>query len=148
MAVLYAYQAFLAPPDPQKAGQQTAAKGPVNTTTSSSAATSPVVPAGPSPQPVVGETSERQTVVETADVEAVLTNHGGRLLHWRLKRYLDDLGKPVDLVPSALPANQPTPFALALSDPLLTARVNEALFQTSAPARVDATAAAQTVAFE
>jgi len=146
MAVLYAYQAFLAPPDATKGGQQAVAKSPV---TSAAPATAPaVISAAPSPKPVVGEATERQTVVETADVEAVLTNHGGRLLHWRLKRYLDDQGKPVDLVPTALPPNQPTPFALSFPDAQLTSRVNEALFQTSAPSRVDATAIAQTVSFE
>ena len=38
--------------------------------------------------------------------QAVLTNRGGRLLHWRLKDYRDNRGEPVDLVPIGLPASE------------------------------------------
>jgi len=87
-------------------------------------------------------------VVETADVEAVLTNRGGRVTHWRLKHYRDSEGKPVDLVPSGLPGNQPTPFMLAFDDPQLTGRINNALFRVSGGQRIDATNAPQTLVFE
>src|SRR6476661_162422 len=148
MAVLYAYQTFLAPPPPQpkKTAQQQSTTA--NEPASAASTTSPSVITAPAPQALVADTAEREIVVETADVEAVMSNRGGRLLHWRLKRYLDDMGKPVDLVPSALPPNQPTPFALAFEDVQLTARVNDALFRTTAPARVDVTRASQTIAFE
>ena len=150
MAVLYAYQAFLPspPPDPKKAPQQqsAAAKGPASSPSSTPA--TPAVAPAPAPQALVADAAEREIVVETTDVEAVVSNRGGRLLHWRLKRYLDDEGKPVDLVPSALPPNQPTPFALAFEDAQLTARVNEALFRTTSPPRVDATKSSQSVVFE
>ena len=150
MAVLYAYQALVAPPppDPKKAPQQQSAATKEPASSASPAAAPPAVVAAPAPQALVADANEREIVVETTDVEAVLSNRGGRLLHWRLKRYLDDEGKPVDLVPSALPPNQPTPFALAFDDPQLTARVNDALFRTTAPARVDATGVAQSIAFD
>jgi YidC/Oxa1 family membrane protein insertase len=150
MAVLYAYQALVAPPPPdaKKAPQQQSAATKEPASSASPAAAPPAVVAAPAPQALVADANERQIVVETSDVEAVLSNRGARLLHWRLKRYLDDEGKPVDLVPSALPPNQPTPFSLAFDDPQLTARVNDALFRTTAPARVDATGAAQSIAFD
>src|ERR1043165_1843613 len=152
MAVLYAYQAFLAPPplDPakvtQQQGQQKSGSAPAPPAAAGKAvAAAPTVPA---PQTMVGESTEREIVVETADVEAVLTNRGGRVIHWRLKKYVDDEGKPVDLVPSQLPASQPTPFALKFDDEQLTSRINDALFQVAAEGRVDATASAKTVSFD
>jgi hypothetical protein len=38
------------------------------------------------------------------------------VVHWRLKDYRDDNGNPVDLVPSSVPADQLSPFALRLDD--------------------------------
>ena len=94
--VMYGWQALFVPPPPPPT--QTQAK-PTPTATQAP-------PGTPSPQPVpveapaapdtsgpeaggaaavVSETGEREIVVETATVQAVLTNRGGRLLHWRLK---------------------------------------------------------------
>ena len=41
-------------------------------------------------------------------------------------------GKPVDLVPHDVPANQPKPFSLKLEDAAKTARLNSALFDRGA----------------
>jgi YidC/Oxa1 family membrane protein insertase len=90
----------------------------------------------------VSDTSEREIVVETADVEAVLTNHGGAVTHWRLKHYVDSEGKPVDLVPSGLPAISRRPSRF-VRRPQLTSRINNALFHVSEGARVDATSMAK-----
>src|SRR5689334_839658 len=127
MAVLYAYQTFLAPPPPEPvktAQSQPGKPSPTPPSTAGAAApaaqTAQAAPAAPVPQSLVGDASEREIVIETADVQAVLTNRGARILHWRLKHYLDEAGKPVDLVPSALPPNQPTPFSLVLEDQQLT----------------------------
>ena len=70
-------------------------------------------PSAPAPDAIITEPTEREIVVETATVQAVLTNRGGRILHWRLKDYRDGAGNPVDLVPSNVPAEQPRPFSLA-----------------------------------
>ncbi len=153
MAVLYAYQAFLAPPPdttkptPQ---QQSQPSQPQNSSQpeSTSAVVAPSPPAAAAPKATLGDATEREIVVETADVEAVLTNHGGRVTHWRLKHYADNEGKPVDLVPSGLPANQQTPFALIFDDPQLTSRINNALFHVSDGPRVDATNMPKTLVFE
>src|SRR6478609_1118440 len=97
MAVLYAYQAFFAPPppDPKKAAQQQSAASPASGGASSPATAVTPVAAVPAPRALVADSAEREIVVETAEVEAVLSNRGGRLTHWRLKHYLDDQGKPV-----------------------------------------------------
>jgi YidC/Oxa1 family membrane protein insertase len=154
MAVLYAYQAFFAPPPPDqsKPAQSPAATTAPATPPQPGVVTPPVVAAvtTPAPRVLVADAAEREIVVNTADVEAVLTNRGGRLLHWRLKQYFDDNGQPVDLVPSGVPANQPTPFALQFADEQLTSRVNGAVFKTTGDegGRVDATSAAKSLVFE
>jgi YidC/Oxa1 family membrane protein insertase len=157
MAVLYAYQAFLAPPpDPAQKPAQSQSAPPASSPPSSApppatAAPAPA-PAAASrlPQALVAESGEREITVETADVQAVLTNRGARIVHWRLKGYLDDEGKPVDLVPSALPAGQLTPFALRFDDPQLTDRANSAIYRVSGDtaAKLNATAAAASLVFE
>jgi YidC/Oxa1 family membrane protein insertase len=89
-------------------------------------------------------------VVETTSVQAVLSNRGGRLLHWRLKEYRDKSGAALDLVPSDVPPDQPRPFSLIADDPGLTTRLNDAIYQTGGDksGRVDATVAPATVTFE
>ena len=68
------------------------------------------------PATLTSEPSEREIVVDTATVQAVFSNRGGRIVRWRLKEYLDSQGNPVDLVPSGLPAQEPTPFSLVVDD--------------------------------
>jgi YidC/Oxa1 family membrane protein insertase len=158
--VLYFYQAYFAPPPP--ATPRSAASNSVPTTpaqTPSSSVTPPpptaqsgeAVSTGPrEPQAVVSDNAEREITVETPKVTAVFTNRGGRLLHWKLKDYRDNLGQPVDLVPKGLPASEALPFSLRVpEDPNLTSRLNNALYRTSDGAsRVDATRAAASLAFE
>src|SRR5437868_5466009 len=97
MAVLYAYQTFLAPPpDPNKAAQQQPAAPQASTSPSPAAAAASPVETSPAPQALVADSAAREVNVETADVQAVLSNRGGRVVHWRLKHYLDEHGKPVD----------------------------------------------------
>src|SRR5436190_5172903 len=96
--VLYMYQAYFAPPSPPPAKATTSTTAPAQTAQTGSntgkpATTPPEVtaaPAAPEPQAVVGESSEHQIVVDTAKVQAIFTNRGGRLLHWRLKDYRDN----------------------------------------------------------
>ena len=150
MAVLYAYQAFLVPP-PEPVTSSAPHSSPQSTTAPqapSSTTAAPPAAAAPMPEATLADTSEREIVVETADVQAVLTNRGGRVTHWRLKHYVDSNGELVDLVPSGVPADQPTPFALTFEDPQLTARINNALFRVSDGARVDATSTAKTLVFD
>ena len=105
--VLYAYQALFVPPPPTPGSQAPAA------TPAAPPQAKPASPATPTPTPeppaepaaaaVVGETAEREIILETPTLSATLSNRGGRILHWRLKKYRDDQGGPVDLVPSASP---------------------------------------------
>jgi len=159
--VLYAYQAFLVPPPlpvetqeppatpaggPPGALQPARAPGPPAEPAAAEAASPAALPAAV----VLGDATEREIVVETATVEATLSNRGGRILHWRLKNYRDSLGDPIDLVPSDLPPDQPTPFSLWVDDGPTTERLNTALYRTSGDAtgRVDAREREGAVLFE
>jgi YidC/Oxa1 family membrane protein insertase len=153
--VLYGYQALFvpAPPEPTATTPQAA---PQNAAPAAALpATVDAPPAAPPPAVapaavIVGDSAEREIVVETATAVATLTNRGGRIIHWRLKGYRDAAGEPVDLVPSALPSDQLTPFALRVEDAATTAQLNGSLYQVSGAAenRVDARSGEGTLAFE
>ena len=70
-----------------------------------------------------------------------------------LKEYRTDGGQPLDLVPAGAGADAVKPFALAVDDPAITARMNDAVYRVTvngAPAgpMIDATASPQTIVFE
>ena len=152
--VMYGWQALFPPPPPAPAPAKAATGAPAATTSAPAgpppAAAASSVPAPPSVEPVRGESSEREIVVETAAAEIVLTNRGGRVLHWRLKDYADASGQRVDLVPSNSPKDLPRPFTLRVDDPQLTGRLNESLYQVSGDTagRLDARSSAATISFE
>ena len=160
--VLYAYQAFFVPqaPPAQPATSQAAPAAPTGAPPSGAAPGTPqaapaqkAAPAsapGPQPATVLGDATERDIVVDTTTVEATLSNKGGRILHWRLKNYRDSSGQPLDLVPSALPPDQPTPFSLRVDDEQITQQLNTALYRVSGDAagRVDARTSEASVVFE
>jgi YidC/Oxa1 family membrane protein insertase len=161
IVVLYGYQAIFVPPPPANSTLQQ--KKPASETPSAPAATPPASstatpapsanaeqpPAGPSAA-ITSEAKERDIFVETTTVEAVLSNRGGRLLHWRLKDYRDKSGNALDLIPSDVPPDQPRPFSLVADDARVTSTLNDAIYQATGDAngRIDATARPATVVFE
>jgi YidC/Oxa1 family membrane protein insertase len=154
--VLYAYQALFVPPPAVSPSQEGQPAQPAAPPASPPAPAPPAAgggvaaaPAAASPT-VIGESTERQIVVETATVVATLSNRGGRVVRWQLKQYRDMDGEPVDLVPTALPMDQPTPFLLRLDDAALTERLNAALYRVSGDTggRVDAQTSEAGVVFE
>ena len=156
--VLYMYQAYFAPPPPRRpvapptaASQQQPSPGstPQPATSPEAPAFAPA-PSTPQPQSIIGESSARTITVDTMAVQAVFTNSGGRLLHWRLKQYRDASGQPVDLVPAGLPAVEQLPFSLRVDQPDLTARLNTALYRAGGDANghLDATHRPATLSFE
>jgi len=138
--VVYAYQAFFVPtapiePVPSVTTESPLAPGAAAPDGRASTAPSPpqAVQAAPPPDEllaatVVGDTEEREVVVETDAVRAVFTNRGGRLKNWILKNYTDSEGRLVDLVPDAVPTDQPLPFSLGLDDGGIGQRLNGAMF--------------------
>jgi YidC/Oxa1 family membrane protein insertase len=135
-AVLFVYQALIPPPPPE----QTAVNGsparvapPLAGTLTPGNITAPAPSPLPALAPVVGDTEEREVVVETATVRAVFTNRGARLRHWILPEYKDNADQPVDLIPSSVPPELPAPFSLSVDDPAATERLNGSLYRVTGP---------------
>lgn len=149
-AVLYGYQALFVPPTKPEVNVVEPKERPAQTAPQATpqVVEQPVAEQEPAAQ--IFDSAEREIVVETATSEVVLTNRGGRVLHWRLKDYRDAAGNPVDLVPSEVPADQPRPFTLVVDDAALTRRLNAVLFRVSGDiaGRVDASKQPATVSFE
>src|SRR5512136_563326 len=101
------------------------------------------------PAPVLSEGVERDIVVETNVVRGVFSNRGARLKSWELKKYTDERGKTLDLVPQELGADATRPFELRVDKGDLSRRLRESLFAANGiGARVDATKAPATLVFE
>ena len=146
-AVLFLYQALVVPPPrPSEDPTNVTAPPPAATPDPTLGAAPPLAGSltpgnttAPAPAPlpaasaIVGDTEERQIVLESPHVRAAFTNRGGRLRHWVLKEYLNDLGEPIDLVPEIVPPDLPLPFSLRVDDPAASQRLNEALYQVSQP---------------
>ena len=160
-AVLYSYQALFVPPTPPPAASTTGT-APASSATGTSSATAPTqptstpaaAPADPTPdagsEMVIGEAAAREIVVDTKDARIVLTNRGASVVHWELKGYTNAQGAMVDLVPSGLPSDQPTPFTLRVDDERVSRRMQAAIYRVSGDqgGRVDASSRAQDLVFE
>jgi YidC/Oxa1 family membrane protein insertase len=150
--VLYAYQAlFIPPPQPPRDQPPSSTAAPAAQSPQAKPETVQPAPAVEAPQPaaalVTGESVEREIVMDAPTISATFSNRGGRIIHWRLKNHRDEQGQPVDLVPSALPPDQPTPFSLRVADEATTSRLNSALYTVAGTVgdRFDATADAALV---
>src|SRR5262245_13436382 len=158
--VLYAYQAMFPPPKPSPAGGPDTPK---TSTVSPSAATSTVPRTGtaagsaqppaeapqPSPAaaPVVADSAERDITVESSSVRAVFNTRGGVLKSWRLKKYPDSAGQPLELIPHTVPAGTPRPFTLSVGDQATDSALSNGLFKPSTD-RVDVASGTSTLTFE
>ena len=88
--------------------------------------------------------------MDTAHARIVLSNVGARLMRWQLKGYTGAKGEMVDLVPSELPPDQPSPFTLTVPDAALTKRMRSAIYRVSGDTsgHVDAETQPREVVFE
>jgi YidC/Oxa1 family membrane protein insertase len=138
VAVLLAYNALFPPP-------KRPATVPAETSTQAQPAAQPAAapveaPSKPAPQPppttapagesLVGETAERETVVENDAVRATFSTRGGVITSWRLKHYAEN-GQPLDLIPRSTPAGLAKPFTLITDDQDVNATLEKALFKPS-----------------
>ena len=115
------------PPAPARtpappAAAPTPAPQPATQTASNLPTTTPAV------ETVHGDTVERSITVDNGVVRAVFSNRGASLSSWQLFRYQAADGRPVDLVPHDVPANQPKPFSLRIDDAAKTTHLNTALY--------------------
>lgn len=135
MAVIFAWSHFYTPPAPapQKQAQtssQKAAPAPATPPPAAPAATS-VKKAPAAPTPAVQASAQQQVEVESSLYRVEISNHGGVVTSWKLKKYSDDQNPPhpLELVDSATSAELGWPFSLELSDSQLEARANSALYE-------------------
>ena len=150
-AVLYGYQAFIAPkpaPRPQPQAAPDAASVPAaNQQAGSPSTEAPQTTPVDAPAPLVADAAAREIVVETDAVRAVFNTRGGVLTSWTLKHYQDTNGQPLDLIPASLGPEHKRAFALMTGDAALDARLSNALFKPSAEG-ITTNADAATLAFE
>lgn len=148
LLVLTVYQAYFAPPPPAvippgATASEVAAASNAATTTTANAQNAAVTGAGTSAstfapagasvdKPAVVSPDAKDIVVETDSIYAVFSTQGAVLKHWRLKKYLDNSGQPLDLVPVQVPDSIVKPFALTTDDANLNTRMASALYQPSA----------------
>jgi len=144
--ILAVYQTYVVPPPPPVPVATTA---PIEQPAlSAPAGAVPAAPAIPPPVALVGDVAARDIIVETDTVRAVFTTEGATLKSWRLKRYFDARGEPLELVPAGLPANYPRPFTLTTDqDPVSTALL-VAKFRPSADGPLSLGSAPGTISFE
>jgi YidC/Oxa1 family membrane protein insertase len=90
-----------------------------------------VASSGLPPGERVAAASEEEIGIETDLQEIRLTNRGGRVTSWRLKNYIDDEGKPLDLVSAAGRKLDHLPLQFLLEDPRDTERLRTALHRVS-----------------
>ena len=150
--VLYGYQALIGPPPPSTTDLAEPAPRPDDAPQPSESARTSIPPGTalpapsaatgdpqrgsisaierPSPDLLIGDTQPRDVVVDGEAFRAVFSNRGAELVSWQLKDYLED-GRPVELVPRELPAEEPWPFTLLFDDDDLTYLAHEALFRPS-----------------
>jgi YidC/Oxa1 family membrane protein insertase len=129
------------PPQANKPGQSAPANsnasGVAGNATAPNAAT-PGAPAtvnappSPSATPAKADTQERTIIVESDLYRVEISNRGGVVKSWQLKKYLDDAKPPhvLDVVhPQAAEQVGGWPLSLVVDDPQLESQANSALYQ-------------------
>jgi YidC/Oxa1 family membrane protein insertase len=138
--VLYGFQALFPPPKPPS-------RGPASSTAPAPAQQPdrPARPADvetPTPKPVesqpthaaavVADAQERDVRLENDAVSAIFSTRGGVLKSWRLKKYQEPSGQPLELVPQNVPPGTLRPFALTVDDAAVSETLQRALFKPNA----------------
>jgi YidC/Oxa1 family membrane protein insertase len=149
-AVLYGYQALFVPPQKPNVDVVEPKERSAKPLPAPAPTPTPEKPSEPEPAAQTSEATEREITVDTATSQIVLSNRGGRIVHWRLKDYRDAAGAPVDLVPSDVPPDQPRPFTLVVDDAALSSRLNNAVYRVTGDVggRVDASSEKKAINFE
>ena len=143
--VLYGYQALFPPPKPTRNALARALRSrrrrplprrrqPGRRPLPQRLHQPPCLAAAPSASaPLVAESEERDVTFENESVEAIFTTRGGALKNWRLKKYRDAAGEPLELIPRTVPAGTLRPFTLSVPDAAASATLAQAFFKASPP---------------
>jgi YidC/Oxa1 family membrane protein insertase len=139
MLILFAWQHFYKPPivPPAPKPTESAQTTPQPTLPQSVAAGSKAAaPGSATSVPIIRANEEKTIVVESSLYRVELSNRGGVVKSWKLKKYFDDQKPPreLDLVNADVAKELGWPFSLFLTDPQQEAQANSALYQI-APGR-------------
>jgi YidC/Oxa1 family membrane protein insertase len=118
-------------PGPAGGAQATAGPGAAGTATGTSASMSGEKPANVA---VVQAAGEKTIVVDGPVYQVELSNRGGVVRSWKMKKYFTDdkPPRPLDLVDQDSSQQLGWPFSLKLADPQLEAAANAGLYEESA----------------
>jgi YidC/Oxa1 family membrane protein insertase len=125
---------YKAPPPPTKTTTQANTSQTIPGTKAAAAAPAAEHASAESPaatQPVPGQieaTSEQQFAIETDIYQVALSNRGGTVRSWILKKYRDHAGKPLELVNAASYAKVAPPFSIVLRDDHAADALNYGLY--------------------
>jgi YidC/Oxa1 family membrane protein insertase len=117
---------YKAPPPPPKTNTQTKTSQPVAAPAKAAAAT-PEAPAQPVPGQIEAST-EQQFIVDTDIYRVTLSNRGGTVRSWILKKYKDHSGNPLELVNPASYSKVAPPFSVVLRDDKAADALNYGLY--------------------
>jgi YidC/Oxa1 family membrane protein insertase len=142
IVITFTWMHFFQPPvpPPQKPGQTTSQTAPGAGSAQPSAAapgstkmSASAAPAVAPKIPTVQATEEKNIVVESGLYRVELSNRGGVVRTWKLKKYFDDQKppRPLDLVNPDVAQELGWPFSLVLPDPQLAAQANSALYEVT-----------------
>jgi YidC/Oxa1 family membrane protein insertase len=150
MLILFAWQHFYKPPvvpPAQKPTESTQATPQPTLPPSVAAGRKAAAPGSATSVPVIRANEEKTIVVESSLYRVELSNRGGVVRSWKLKKYFDDQRPPreLDLVNADVAKELGWPFSVFLTDPQQEAQANSALYQIT-PAR-DQFHAPATIAF-
>ncbi|HUB00816.1 MAG TPA: membrane protein insertase YidC [Terracidiphilus sp.] len=82
-------------------------------------------------QPSIVAATQADVTVENELYKIVLSNRGGEIEHWILKKYTDSEGKPLDMVQPEMAARFGLPLSFFTYDSSLTSQLNQALYQVT-----------------
>ncbi len=108
------------------------AAAPTSRTPSVAGSQAPSTPAlpGVAQVPAAGAVKEQEVRLDTQLAEIVLTNKGGRVRSWRLKRFVS-AGRAADFVSDQARQDDLLPLALVFDDPAILPGINSQLFEIS-----------------
>src|SRR5580692_5249725 len=119
---------YKAPPPAKTTPPSTSQASPTaSTAIPKTAEAAPAAPATPVPGQIVG-TSEQQFVIDTDIYRVTLSNRGGTVRSWILKKYRDKQGKPLELVNAASYSKVAPPFSVVLRDEKASDALNYGLY--------------------
>ncbi len=122
--VLFAYQYYVAKHAPPKPAPSPPAAAETRPAPSEPEAAPPPAAAAATPAAVEAASAERTFIVETDTYLVAFSNRGAVVTSWTLKKYKDELGKPLELVNAVAVAQAGYPLSYTAP-----AELNKALFQ-------------------